>query len=143
MHRSLYLASVTRQPYVVCTGVLPTTGTPVGRIDQTGAEAHDGAMNATLPPPQILTEQQVADEPSVASEPPRNRTPREYVRPRHGRRIGGVCAAIADRHGWSRTTVRLVVALSVLLPGPQVIAYVIAWIVMPSDDEVAAPVPPA
>ena len=49
-----------------------------------------------------------------------------------------MCAAIADRNGWSRTTVRLVAALSVLLPGPQVLAYLIAWIVMPSEDEVSA-----
>jgi phage shock protein PspC (stress-responsive transcriptional regulator) len=93
-------------------------------------------MNTTLPPPQIPSEQHVATAP-----PAGHRANAEYVRPRLGRRIGGVCAAIADRHGWSRTTVRLVAALSVLLPGPQVIAYVIAWIVMPSDDEVTASVP--
>ncbi len=49
-----------------------------------------------------------------------------------------MCAAIADRNGWSRTTVRLVAVLSVLLPGPQVLAYLIAWVVMPSEDEVSA-----
>ena len=55
------------------------------------------------------------------------------VRPRDGRRLGGVCAGIADKYGWSRTTVRLLALLSILLPGPQVIAYIIAWIVIPDE----------
>ena len=85
-------------------------------------------MNATLPPP------------AAPIDPPHDTprsfpTSREFVRPRDGRRIGGVCAAIADRNGWSRTSVRLVAVLSVLLPGPQVLAYLIAWVVMPSEGE--------
>jgi phage shock protein PspC (stress-responsive transcriptional regulator) len=53
------------------------------------------------------------------------------VRPRNGRRLGGVCAGIADKYGWSRTTVRLLALVSILFPGPQVLAYIIAWIVIP------------
>lgn len=94
-------------------------------------------MNATLPPPEVLPEPPTA--PPHQDRP----APREFVRPRHGRRIGGVCAAVADRMGWSRTTVRLVAALSILLPGPQVIAYLIAWIVMPAEGEVATTPPVA
>jgi phage shock protein PspC (stress-responsive transcriptional regulator) len=56
-----------------------------------------------------------------------------FVRPRRGRWIGGVCAAIADRFGWSRTLVRLAFVLSIVLPGPQVLLYVILWIVIPSE----------
>ena len=56
------------------------------------------------------------------------------VRPRNGRRIAGVCAGIADRYGWDPTIVRLVAVLSVFLPGPQVLAYLVLWLVMPSDD---------
>lgn len=46
-----------------------------------------------------------------------------------------MCAAIADRYGSSRTTVRLVAVISVLLPGPLVLAYVIGWIVIPGEEE--------
>ncbi len=37
--------------------------------------------------------------------------------------------------GWDPTTVRLVVALSLLLPGPQFLAYIVAWVVMPTDEQ--------
>lgn len=57
------------------------------------------------------------------------------VRPRSGRRIAGVCAGIADRYGWDPTIVRVVAVLSVFLPGPQVLAYLILWLVIPNDDD--------
>lgn len=47
--------------------------------------------------------------------------------------IGGVCAAIARRFGWDVSVVRIVTVLSLLLPGPQVLAYVILWIVIPKE----------
>lgn len=88
-------------------------------------------MNATLPPPDTSTHvPPVNPAPQPAVQP-------RLVRPRVGRRIGGVCAGIADRYGWSRTTVRLVAVLSVFVPGPQVLAYVVAWIVIPGEEEVA------
>lgn len=67
----------------------------------------------------------------------------ELRRPRTGRVLGGVCAALADRFGWDVTLVRVLTALSILLPGPQVIAYVIAWIIIPAGPEASAapPVP--
>ncbi|WP_418275398.1 PspC domain-containing protein [Isoptericola jiangsuensis] len=58
---------------------------------------------------------------------------RKLLRPSQGRVIGGVCAGIADHLGWSRTTVRVLTALSVLIPGPQVLAYVVLWILMPDQ----------
>lgn len=54
-------------------------------------------------------------------------------RPRTGRVIAGVCAGLARRFGWNANIVRLIFILSILLPGPQVIIYVIMWIVIPSD----------
>jgi phage shock protein PspC (stress-responsive transcriptional regulator) len=57
----------------------------------------------------------------------------ELRRPRSGRVIGGVCAALADRFGWNVTIVRLVAVLSILLPGPQVIAYIVGWVLIPSE----------
>ena len=56
-------------------------------------------------------------------------------RPRHGRVIAGVCAGLARRFGLSAGTVRLLFVLSVLLPGPQVLVYLVLWIVMPQDAE--------
>jgi phage shock protein PspC (stress-responsive transcriptional regulator) len=53
------------------------------------------------------------------------------TRPRNGAVIAGVCAGIADRFGWSPLAVRLVFLLSLLLPGPQVIVYLVLWIIMP------------
>jgi phage shock protein PspC (stress-responsive transcriptional regulator) len=57
----------------------------------------------------------------------------ELRRPRHGRVIGGVCAALAYRFGWDVVLVRVLTVLSLLLPGPQLIVYVIAWIVIPAE----------
>jgi phage shock protein PspC (stress-responsive transcriptional regulator) len=54
-------------------------------------------------------------------------------RPRSGRVIAGVCAGLARRFGWSPTVVRLLFVLSLLLPGPQVIIYIIMWIVIPNQ----------
>jgi phage shock protein PspC (stress-responsive transcriptional regulator) len=59
---------------------------------------------------------------------------RRLVRPREGRWIAGVCAAIADRFGWSRGTVRALFVVSILLPGPQVVLYVVLWILIPGED---------
>lgn len=51
--------------------------------------------------------------------------------------IGGVCAGIARRFGWNPTTVRIVAVASVLIPGPQFLAYVIGWIFIPNEPQAA------
>ena len=53
------------------------------------------------------------------------------VRPRHGRVIAGVCAALAHRFGMKPWQVRLLFVLSCLLPGPQFLLYIVLWIVLP------------
>lgn len=55
------------------------------------------------------------------------------TRPRQGRMIAGVCAAVANRFGWNVTTVRILTVLSVLIPGPQVIIYIVLWILIPQE----------
>ena len=55
-------------------------------------------------------------------------------RPRSGRVIAGVCAALGQRFGLSPTLVRLIFLLSCLLPGPQFIIYIVLWIVIPNDE---------
>lgn len=55
-------------------------------------------------------------------------------RPRHGKMIAGVCAGLARRFGVGTGTVRLIFVVSCVLPGPQVLAYLVLWVVMPKDD---------
>jgi phage shock protein PspC (stress-responsive transcriptional regulator) len=55
------------------------------------------------------------------------------VRPHRGRVVAGVCAALARRFGLSPTGVRVLFVLSMLLPGPQILAYLVLWIVVPSE----------
>ena len=55
------------------------------------------------------------------------------VRPSRGKILAGVCAAVARRFDLSPTLVRLLFVLSMLLPGPQILAYLVLWIVVPSE----------
>jgi phage shock protein C len=58
---------------------------------------------------------------------------RGLVRPRRGRVIGGVCVGLGrwlDLNPW---LVRLAAVLSIFVPGPQVLAYVLLWIVLPEE----------
>jgi phage shock protein C len=61
--------------------------------------------------------------------------PTRLTRRRHDRMIAGVCGGIADYFGTSATTVRVLAVLSCLLPGPQFIAYLVAWALIPLRDE--------
>lgn len=54
-------------------------------------------------------------------------------RPRDGRWIAGVCAGLARRFGLSPLLVRLLFILSCLLPGPQILIYIIIWIAIPNE----------
>lgn len=55
------------------------------------------------------------------------------TRPRHGRVIGGVCAGIAQRFGWSPWAVRIVFLAGCLVPGPHVLIYLALWLLMPQE----------
>jgi phage shock protein PspC (stress-responsive transcriptional regulator) len=57
----------------------------------------------------------------------------ELIRPKRGRVIAGVCVAVANRFGWNPTVVRILTLLSLILPGPQVVLYIILWIVIPGE----------
>jgi phage shock protein PspC (stress-responsive transcriptional regulator) len=59
---------------------------------------------------------------------------RKLVRPRKGRWIAGVCAAIADRFGISRLLVRVLFVVSTIIPGPQFLIYIVLWVFIPSED---------
>jgi len=55
------------------------------------------------------------------------------TRPRRGRLLAGVCAGLARRFGVAPSLVRILFVISCVLPGPQVLAYVALWILMPEE----------
>ncbi|MDV9193154.1 PspC domain-containing protein [Streptomyces sp. SR27] len=60
------------------------------------------------------------------------------ARPRDGRMIGGVCAALARRFGISANTMRLIFLVSCLLPGPQFLIYLGLWIFLPAEKDASS-----
>jgi phage shock protein PspC (stress-responsive transcriptional regulator) len=58
---------------------------------------------------------------------------RRLVRPRDNRWIAGVCSGLARRFGLRPNLVRLLFVLSCLLPGPQFLIYIMAWVIIPSE----------
>ena len=61
-------------------------------------------------------------------------TSTRLVRPRSEKRIAGVCAGIARNIGWDVTLVRILWVLLIFGAGTGVLAYIIAWIVIPAGD---------
>jgi phage shock protein PspC (stress-responsive transcriptional regulator) len=59
---------------------------------------------------------------------------RKLARPRKGRWIAGVCAALADRFGVSPLLVRVLFVVSTIIPGPQFVIYILLWVLIPSED---------
>jgi len=54
------------------------------------------------------------------------------VRPKFGRAIAGVCAGFAQHFGWDVALVRVLLVVAVLLgAGSPILAYIVAWILMP------------
>jgi phage shock protein PspC (stress-responsive transcriptional regulator) len=64
-------------------------------------------------------------------------TPAHYRLRRDSRHkmVAGVCAGIARRYGLSRGGLRAAFVISCVLPGPQILAYLLLWIVIPEDDD--------
>ncbi|SDG01742.1 PspC domain-containing protein [Klenkia brasiliensis] len=56
---------------------------------------------------------------------------RSFSRDTQHKVIAGVCSGLARRFGLSRTVVRAAFLISCVLPGPQFIAYLVLWVVMP------------
>jgi phage shock protein PspC (stress-responsive transcriptional regulator) len=60
-----------------------------------------------------------------------------WYRVRHGKKIAGVCAGLAEQFGISVTALRLAMVLLVLLGGGVgLIVYAVLWVVMPYNDSV-------
>jgi phage shock protein C len=61
------------------------------------------------------------------------------VRSREGRMVAGICSGVAGFFGWDVTLVRVVVAVvSVLTGGAGVLAYLVAWAIIPVEGEKAS-----
>ena len=59
-------------------------------------------------------------------------------RPRDDRMIAGVCAGIARRFNIDPTVVRIAFIASLFLPGPQILIYLAAWLLMPDEATIVA-----
>lgn len=70
---------------------------------------------------------------AFTTKPRRTAQQRPLVRPRRGKVIAGVAAGLAQRYGLSPTLVRVLFVVSMLLPGPQILAYLALWIIMPKE----------
>jgi phage shock protein PspC (stress-responsive transcriptional regulator) len=62
-------------------------------------------------------------------------TSRRPTRDTRHRVIAGVCSGLARQFGLSRNGLRWAFVISCVLPGPQFIAYLVLWVLMPADDQ--------
>ena len=87
-----------------------------------------------------MSEQHTAPRPTVPSpvalppQPSAGSTPRRLVRSRDDRWLGGVCGGLAQYAGVDTTLIRLVVVVGTILGlGSLLVAYLVAWILMPME----------
>ncbi len=55
------------------------------------------------------------------------------IRPLRGKWLGGVSAGLARRLGTRPAVVRIAFVVSLLVPGPQTIVYLLLWFLMPVE----------
>lgn len=63
---------------------------------------------------------------------------KQLIRPRQGRIVAGVCAGLADYLGLDANLIRLVFAVVTIFGGAGVLAYLVAWLVVPEEGEDAS-----
>ena len=63
--------------------------------------------------------------------PPSYVPSKKFVRSTNDRKVAGVCAGVADYFDMDPTLVRVLWALATLIPGPNIIAYIVIWIAAP------------
>jgi phage shock protein C len=81
---------------------------------------------ATTPPPAPASTPTPPPAPTASG-------PKRLYRSRNDRMISGLCAGVADYLGVDPTLVRVLTVLSLFLPGPQILAYLIGWIIVPEE----------
>lgn len=62
-------------------------------------------------------------------------------RPRQGRKIAGVCLAVARYLGVDVTLVRILWVLLIFIGGGGIVAYLVAWLIIPEEPLVALAAP--
>ena len=71
-------------------------------------------------------------EPTASAPPPPAYAARKrLVRSTNDRKIAGICAGVADYFDLDTTLVRVLWLLATLVPGPNILAYIILWIAVP------------
>ncbi|KAA9111528.1 PspC domain-containing protein [Microbacterium rhizomatis] len=55
------------------------------------------------------------------------------IRPRQGRVLAGVCAAVANRFGWNTAVVRVLTVIGVVFFGVSILVYILLWILIPQE----------
>jgi phage shock protein C len=70
-------------------------------------------------------------ETGVPPSPPAPAFQKRLVRSTNDRKIAGVCAGVADYFDFDPTIVRIVWLLTTLVPGPNILAYIVLWIAVP------------
>lgn len=59
---------------------------------------------------------------------------KKLTRSTNDKMLAGVLGGFANYFGWDANLLRILFVASILLPGPQVIVYIAAWIIMPKDN---------
>jgi phage shock protein C len=67
-------------------------------------------------------------ETAASAPPPAYYQRKRFVRSTNDRKVAGVCAGVADYFDMDPTLVRILWALATLIPGPNILAYIIIWI---------------
>lgn len=57
--------------------------------------------------------------------------PKRFYRSRTDSIIAGVCGGLAERFGWEPTLVRIAALVLAFVGGPAILAYIIAWVIVP------------
>jgi phage shock protein C len=86
-----------------------------------------------------------AKQPETATPPapPVYSARKRFVRSTNDRKIAGVCAGVADYFDMDPTIVRVLWLLATLVPGPNIIAYIVLWIAVPEGPTGVMPTSPA
>lgn len=63
--------------------------------------------------------------------PPGYAPQKRLVRSTNDRKVAGICAGVADYFDMDPTIVRVVWLLATLIPGPNVLVYIVMWIAVP------------
>jgi phage shock protein C len=67
-----------------------------------------------------------------------SRSRKSLMRPQTGRRFAGVCLAFAEYFDLDVTLIRVMWVLAVIFAGCGLLAYILAWIIIPSEPETLA-----